>query len=452
MGSRTVIPPLPEGFTLDAPNSGGGLPPLPAGFVLDKPYLSGAESIGPTPWYDQGMGALVGMRGHGPSVRDALNVLPTVGGAVGGIVGGAGGTVGGMAVGGPPAAVGGAALGGAAGEAVRQQIGDLIGIPKPQTAVERATDIGKEAAIQGAAEMGGRALAAGGKALGRGMVENAVRPSITLQREFPGVIDTIVKERLPVGAGITGGEKGSERAARRLAEESQAVKDLLAKATAGGKSFETSKLAEPVLKLLDDVAEQPLSKADMGRLEKMLDEFTAKKGSLSPLDVQKLKQRAQAIAKPIYKAAARGEPVSAEASMEGRFNAAIASGAKDAMETIPGVAKGEAKKRELIGAKKALTQAEAKRLSLMGEIGSAVVGSAAGQVINVPLDNPLEKSAAGWFIARKLLSPRSLSRAGLALTSAEAAAMMRQSPRLAAYLLRQRQVDPSVQSTSAGPP
>lgn len=439
-GSVSGPPKPPPGFVLDAPAGRGSLPPPPPGFRLDSPggYLSGAESIGPTPWYDQGIGALVGMRGRGPSVRDALGLLPTLGGAVGGVVGGAGGTVGGMAVGGLPGAVGGAALGGAAGEAARQQIGDMIGIPKPQTAADRALEIGKEGAIQGAAELGGRGLAAGAKVLGKGMVENAVRPSMSIQREFPNVIDTIVKERLPVGTrpfGL-GGAKGSERAALRLAEESSAVKGLLAKATAGGKTFETSKLAEPVLKLIDEVAEQPLAKADMKRLEAMINEFTSKKGPLSPLDVQKLKQKAQAIAKPIYKAVARGEAVSADQAISGRFNAALATGAKDAMETIPGVAEGEATKRELIGAKKALTAAETKRLSLSGEIGSAVIGAAAGQTFNVSLDNPLERSAAGWFIARGLLQPRALSRAGLALTTAEAAAMMKQAPRLATYLLR----------------
>lgn len=47
MGSRPVIPPLPPGFTLDAPASGGGsLPPLPPGFTLDAaPRWSGQSYI-----------------------------------------------------------------------------------------------------------------------------------------------------------------------------------------------------------------------------------------------------------------------------------------------------------------------------------------------------------------------------------------------------------------------
>lgn len=379
-------------------------------------YFQGAEGISATPWHSQGM-----FMGHGPSVRDVLGTLPTVGGAIGGVAGAPGvGT-----------ALIGAALGGGGGEALKQLGERAIGVQTPQTGTEAATSIGKEAAIQAAAELGGRGIAGVGKAVGKGMVENAVRPSITLRREFPDVLDTIVRERLPVGAAPFGTVKGSERAALRLAEESKAVKALLGKATAGGKNFETSKLAEPVLKLLDDIAEQPLAKADMVSLEKMFDEFTAKKGPLSPLDVQKLKQSAQAIAKPIYKAVARGENVSADQAIKARFNSAIATGAKQAMETVPGVAAGEAKKRSLIGAQRALSQAEMRRLSLMGEmlpatagVVSSMLGSGSG------MDENLRRGAIAYAAIRFGMSPRSLSRGGLVLTSAQAQELMRQFPRL----------------------
>jgi hypothetical protein len=384
-------------------------------------------SISATPWHSQGI-----FGGYGPSVVDVIDTLP----AVGGLVGGGLATAYGLGTGGLGAVAipGAAALGGEAGEAWRQNARRMIGAYAPETSADAAQQIGEQGAVQAAAEVGGRAIAAGARAVGRGMVENAVRPPIGLQREFPDVIDTIVKEQLPVGAGMFGGKKGSERAAIRLAEESKVVKDLLAKSTAGGTSFSTSKLAEPVMKLIDDIAEQPLAKADMARLEGMLDEFVNKKGPLSPLDVQKIKQAAQSIAKPIYKAVAAGNAVTADQALAARFNSAIASGAKEAMETIPGVAEGEAAKRSLIGAKKALSQAEMRRLSLMAEGGAAVLGGAAGAV-TVPTDDPFSKSAAGWLIARGVLSPRSLSRVGLTLTREETQMLLRQFPRFAERLL-----------------
>ncbi len=411
------------------PNAGDSAGQAPQGLHA---AAAGAQGISETPWYARGVFG----GGRGPSVQDALGVIPAVTGAVGGAIGAGGGTAFGVGFGGIPGALGGAALGGGAGEALKQNLGQMIGIPSPLTAGERAADIGTEGAVQAGAELGGRALAGGARALGRGMVENAVRPPISLRREFPDVIETIVKERLPVGAGVLGGAKGSERAALRLAAESQGVKALLARATAGGKTFESSKLAEPVLKLIDDIAEQPLSKGDIAGIDGMLTEFLAsKKGPLTPLDVQKLKQAAQSIAKPIYRAVSRGENVSADQAVRARFNSAIATGSKEAMETIPGVAEGEAKKRSLIGAKKALSQAEMRRMSLMGEAGAAVMGSTAGTVF-APLDGPLEKSAAGWLVARAALSPRSLSRAGLMLTRAEAQALLKQFPRMGAFLLK----------------
>lgn len=129
-----------------------------------SPYarsLEGAQTIGETPWYSRGAGALVGMDGSGPSMMDALNVLPAAGGAIGGAVGLGGGTAFGFGFGGIPGSVGGASLGGGAGEALRQHAINLIGARAPQTSGEAAGDIAQEAAIQGASELGGRLVGKG---------------------------------------------------------------------------------------------------------------------------------------------------------------------------------------------------------------------------------------------------------------------------------------------------
>lgn len=388
--------------------------------------LRGAQGIRETPWYGKSYFGL-------PSVTESLSALPALGGFAGGVAGGAGGTVFGIGVGGVPGAAAGAAFGGAAGEATRQHAVRALGGHGPETSGVAAKEIALEAGKQAAAELGGRALAGGAKALGRGMVENAVRPPISLQREFPGVIDTIVKERLPVGTRPFGAERGSTMAAKSLKEESEAVKRLLAKATAGGKNFETSKLAEPVLKLIDDVAEaEALSPGGVAQLGKLITNFLdKKKGPLSPFDVQKLKQMAQSIAKPIYKAIEKGHPVTADQSVLARFNASIAEGAKGAMETIPGVAAGEARKKSLIGATRALSQAEMRRLSLMGESIPAAAGIVSGLLSGQgQIDEGLKRAAITYGAIRLGLSPRALSLGGLILTNDQAQALLRQFPRL----------------------
>jgi hypothetical protein len=138
----------------------GGAPATPE----RNPYgrtLSGATGMRATPWYQQGIFA-----GYGPSVEDAIDTFPAVGGLVGGVLGLAGGTVGGMVVGGVPGAVGGAGVGGGAGEAARQHARRLIGAYSPRSGGEAATEIGQQAAIQGASELAGIGLArVGGKVL-----------------------------------------------------------------------------------------------------------------------------------------------------------------------------------------------------------------------------------------------------------------------------------------------
>lgn len=79
----------------------------------------------------------------------------------------AGGTIGAIAgaPGGPVGAAAGGALGAAGGEAVEQLARRAIGLPVPETSLEAAKQIGKEAALGAVGEIGGRvALGLGGRA------------------------------------------------------------------------------------------------------------------------------------------------------------------------------------------------------------------------------------------------------------------------------------------------
>lgn len=375
----------------------------------------------------------------------AVDALPTLGGAAGGIIGGIGGTVLGTPVGGVPGAIGGAAVGGAAGESVRQLANRVMGREAPSTAMEAAKSIGKEGVTQGALEAAGGAVAGGAKVIGKALVENAVRPTMSLVREFPDVIDTIVKERLPVGRSLPGLPKGSQRGLTKLRDESKSVRALLQKADEAGTTFEASQvIAKPIYELIDDIAKQPLGDVEEQQLATMLDEFLRRhQGPLTPSAVKELKARAQSLAKPVYRAVERGYPVTAEQSLKARFNAAVGTGAKEGLETIPGVAEGEARKKSLIGASRALKQAENKRLSLAGEAASVALGSAVGGAVytllgNKDADAGLKTGVTGWLLARGIASPRTLSRIGLTLTSRQAQALLREFPRLADYMATER--------------
>jgi len=110
----------------------------------------------------------------------------------------------------------------------------------------------------------------------------------------------------------------------------------------------------------------------------------------------------------------------------------MVSGAKDALETIPGVAAGEARTQSLIGATQAIKRSELRRLSLMAESLSGAAGTVAavlGPKGDLPSD--LKNGAITWLVTRGLMSPRATSRAALALTQPQLRALFQQFPRLA---------------------
>lgn len=369
-------------------------------------------------------------------------LLPSLGGAAGGIVGGIGGTVAGMGVGGVPGAVGGAALGGGAGEALKQILQKLRGVEPPGTALGAAADIGKEGGIQAAYELAGQGIAKGAGAVGRSFMENAVRPPIGLVKEFPDVMNTIVKERLPVG-GLFGGPSGSQQAKTLLRKSASTTRGLLKGAEKAGTTFDTQQMmAQEIGDLALQIRSQPISGPDLKRLSDMAMTYVAEHGEMmTPRAVKDMKQAAQSLAKPVFKAQQAGGGVSADQAVGARFNEAIASGAKKALETISGIAESETRTKNLIGATRALRQAELRRLPAAAE-GISVVAATMGGLLqpNSGLDDKLRNATLAWIVARGMASPRAISRAGLILTSAQAQAVMKQFPRLGEAVMNQLSV------------
>ena len=392
---------------------------------------------GPTPPTEADLDAIfaaVRPPAQGPSITErALDTLPAVGGMAGGLIGGVGGTAFGFGFGGVPGAIVGAGFGGATGEATKQLGRRAFGFEAPATPTAAASQIGKQGVTQAALEVGGQGLTRGMKLAGRALLENAVRPTMTLAEEFPNVMAVIEREGLKVGRFLPFLKSGSQQAGTKLASAAGAVRTLLTKAEQSGKTFTADQVAKPVLDLVDDIAKQPLSQSDMARLTGMLDEFMAQHpGLLTPRAVKDLKQRAQAIAKPIFKAQRKGFPVASDQPLTARFHEAVAGGAKEALETIPGVKGGEKLTQELIGAKRAITQAERRRLPLAVEGISAASGTVWTLLQpNSGLDEKVRNGAIAYLVARGLGSPRTISREGWLLTRKQTGALLNQFPRLA---------------------
>lgn len=377
-----------------------------------------------------------------PSLVDrAVELLPAAGGMAGGITGGIGGTVLGVGVGGVPGAIGGATLGGGFGEAAKQLINRMRGKEAPTSATDAALTIGKEGAIQGGMEAAGGAVGGAAKMAGRALLENAVRPTASLLREFPNVMSVIEKARLPVGRGPFGGASGSAMATKLRGASAKGLRTLLTKAEQAGTRFNNNDIAAPVLDLIDQIAKQPLGDAEDQQLAGMISEFLRRHpGPLTPNAVKDLKQSAQAIASPIYRAQQAGHVIPAGETLKGRFNEAIASGSKRALDTIPGVSEAEAKTQSMIGATKALRQAEGRRLPLSAETIS--VAAPIIQTLLKPggsLPDEVRRGVVSYLTTRGLMSPRSSSRIGLGLTAKQTTQLLRQFPRLGEAVATQLQ-------------
>ncbi len=219
--------------------------------------LRQVEGISQAPWYAKGM-----IAGHGPSVLQALEALPAVGGAVGGILGGGAGIPSGP--GAVATAAGGAALGGAAGESARQLARRVIGASVPATSGEAALDIGKEAAIQGGAQAVGGTLAGGMKSGAARLMQSAVKPPLKMAKDVPKIVQTLLDE------GINVSPRGVENLDRLLSAKNAEIAEAVANAPG---LIPKERVAARALPVAQRLARQVNPSADLEAVGSTVQEF-----------------------------------------------------------------------------------------------------------------------------------------------------------------------------------
>lgn len=266
----------------------------------------------------------------------AVDALPTVGGALGGLVGGIGGTVAGMGVGGVPGAVGGAALGGAAGEGFRQAIQTLRGKEAPRETGEALTGVGKEAATQAAAELGGQAVGGALRMAGRGLYRAAALP-IQQMTKYGDLITEGIANRVPVSkAGI---EKAGRIVTSRQAEKAAAVADA------------DQRVAYATKGILNDAEQKLAPFADSQRLAGLADpsqDFSARAtrieaangAGMAPSRVETVKGVIDDTLGPAYKKLRAKEALSADERINMELSHAMSRAQESAMPNYREMNKG----------------------------------------------------------------------------------------------------------------
>lgn len=355
----------------------------------------------------------------------AVDALPTVGGAVGGIVGGIAGNV--------PGGLGGAALGGAAGEAAKQLVNRYRGAPAPSTMLEAATSIGKEGAIQGAAELAGAGIGKGAQYVGGRLYNLALRPAAKITQGFGDVAGMGLKEGVPVSLG------GAAKTAGLRSASAQAADQM---AMSSGATIPTSAATQG----FGDVAKEAAQRASLGMADDTADVLARAAeiqknypGGIPASVAQALKKTAQKSADTAFRTQAAGGLVK---TVDAQLNKATATGLKTGIEAaVPGIAEQNAQTQTLMGLSKALGAANSRQNTMSRYLIPLAIGSGAGGITGAHTGDWQQGLASGALTAA-LMSPGGLSRAGIGLNRIGSTPVSQEAIRAALFALMQGQDQP----------
>lgn len=323
-------------------------------------------------------------------IQQGANLLPAIGGAMGGMVGG----------------VPGAVVGGIGGEAVRQSVLRGENDPNaPQTPIGQVTEMGKAGAMQGASQMGGNVLAAGGSKLASWLMNRATtRVTAKLMQDFPDLSDTLIENALTVSQG------GLEKARRMLLAAKAKATVALGKADRAGATVPVELNADLAESLKTAVIEQAIKSGKVpvpknapvsvatNRLDQATKDLIAaidaaadgKPFELTARQADLFKTQLQKESRALY--ANRNAPngpraMEAEATLKADFAAQLNA-------AIDGIADGykaaNAEAQPLIGATRGIKQAIRPNGNLMQAMVRPAIGMVAGGAIgqhqgNAPL-------------------------------------------------------------------
>lgn len=388
----------PDGKRIEFPD---GTPPETIKAVMAKQYGGAAPGVQP-------MGTNTQPNQTNPEFqRRVLEGLPTAGGYIGGLVG---------KLGGYPGAVAGAGAGGALGEGVRQ-VAAGEGLSGPE--------MGKRGLEQAAYEAAGGALAKGASAVARPIMRRALSVGKAIGGKtkiggsmFPDPVETTLREKIQVSP------KGALKASSLRQESARELKKLLATAKLGGKTFKTSDVTRHVKELLKDPV---LPSKEKEKILSDLVAFYKDKGlRMDPEIVQGVKRYYQRQARGIYRSGQEGAFTLGD-QPHGQFAEKVAQGAREQLESIPGVEARNLRTKGLIGAEKAVER--------------AVQRPAAPFELFRPGTYPMLSRLAGSDV---------LSHTAILLGDRKFQELARQSPRAAAQLIQQMLLSAESDATAVG--
>lgn len=340
-----------------------------------------------------------------------------LGGGVGGLLGAEAGGIGAF-----PGAVAGAGLGGAAGAGLRDLILSATGHQTNPLGMVQGG--GTEAAMQLAGEGIGKAVRMGSKAA----------MMVAAKTADPAVAQTALDE----GVAVT--KRGLQRVVQRIGASGQATTDLVQQAGAQGQRYDGIQLARNVMdKLAPDVAAEP---ATSGQKMKLLRRLTmnflgSKPWSLDPEYLHVMKQKADAIAKPIYDALDRGEVVGPRQQLIARWNKTFADEARDLLgRTIDGYQEQNARTSQLIKLKDTIWPEAGKDLGPLAQMVKAgtrpAIGAGLGAAVGAEANpgNRVQGAVVGGLAGGIAGNPGVMSSAALLASNPYMQFLLKQTPRL----------------------
>lgn len=400
------------------------------------------------------------------TLDQALSWLPTAGAVAGGALGS-----GLMSI---PLA----ALGGAGGRGLETTIKTMRhGLqPESKSAMSGANDLLDTGIQQGGLEAAGQGLLKVAEPIARPvgnfLMDQAVRPAKGLVKEFPKVIDTIMDEGLKVGRMLPFGKKGSEVATAARAGSAANTEGVLGEAGRAGYRVDPTQLLSGVTRLRQKLSAKPIANQTLGSIDSMTGQYLKEHTKpvlgmmdepltmgqqmsgaparrvmgetgrrtprlMTPLEAKQMKQVAQAEGAPIFRAERAGSVIPTADKLEARVEQHIGKDTKAALESIPEygdrIKASETRTQNLIGAEKAIKDAEGNRMSFTAwEPRNAIalgLGGGAGYASGDP-GTALETILA----SRALMSPTVLSRLVQAAKSRPAKMGVRLLPRVGALL------------------